>query len=278
MQVKIKKVLNNNAVIIIDDGEEKIAIGSGVGFNKRKNDVAIKNKIEKLFVLQENAKFEQLLERIPEEHYVVTEEIIKHAEAALQAELNNHIRVVLTDHISFAIERQREGIELKNKLLNEIKILYRKEFEIGLWAIQLIKDRLGVEMPVDEAGFVALHIHTTKVKGGDIHETVRFTAILADVIDFIKQLLGISFKENDISYDRLVTHLHFAIIRYKQGNLHTMDTDMFKMIQSKYPSSYRCALEVANELFHTHQIKLPEEELGYIALHIERLKKESDHS
>lgn len=271
--MKIKKILNNNAVIVMDDGKEKIAIGSGVGFNKMKNDVLSGNTVEKYFILAENVKFEQLLERIPEEHYIVTEKIIKHAEEMLQIELNDHLRIVLTDHISFAIERQKEGIVLKNKLMYEIKVLYRQEFEIGLWAIEHIKKTLGIEMPVDEAAFIALYIHTTKLKGGDIHQIVRQTTILNDMVETIKNLLGITFFENDIAYDRLVTHLHFAMIRSTQNNMHTMDQDMLEMIRSKYQFSFKCATKVADQLKATHHIELPIEELGYIALHIERLQK-----
>lgn len=257
----------------MDDGKEKIAIGSGVGFNKMKNDVLSGNTVEKYFVLAENVKFEQLLERIPEEHYIVTEEIIKYAEKILQIDLNDHLRIVLTDHLSFAIERQKEGIVLKNKLMYEIKVLYRQEFEIGLWAIEHINKKLGIVMPVDEAAFIALYIHTTKLKGGDIHQIVRQTTILNDMVETIKKQLGITFFEKDIAYDRLVTHLHFAMIRSTQSNMHTMDKDMLEMIQSKYPFSFTCATKVAEQLEATHKINLPIEELGYIALHIERLQK-----
>src|SRR5690625_899966 len=105
--MRIKKILNNNAVIVMDKEEEKIAIGPGVGFNKMKNDIVAEHMVEKFFVLAENRKFEQLLERIPEEHYFVTEEIIKYAEDVLKVELNDHIRIVLTDHISLDRKRTR---------------------------------------------------------------------------------------------------------------------------------------------------------------------------
>src|SRR5699024_1914972 len=136
--VKISKVLNNNAVIIKDQGQEKIdmgmsvsyekvkneivnqekigklivlnekekvqqkiAMGMGVGFEKGKNDIVNQEKIEKLFVLNENEKLQQLLERIPEEHLSLTEEIIRHAEMYLDVQLGDHILLALTDHISF---------------------------------------------------------------------------------------------------------------------------------------------------------------------------------
>lgn len=74
-----------------------------------------------------------------------------------------------------------------NKLLHEIKIFYRKEFEIGLWAIQHIKEKCQVEMPEDEAAFIALHIHTMKPQGGDLLDTVRQTTIIRETVQSIKK-------------------------------------------------------------------------------------------
>ncbi|MUK88558.1 PRD domain-containing protein [Ornithinibacillus sp. L9] len=271
--MRIKKILNNNAVIIFDDEQEKIAIGAGVAYNKRKNDIVNPDKIEKLFVLKENEKLQQLLLRIPEDHFILSEEIISYAEQQLHTKLNDHISLALTDHLSFAIERESQGIHLKNKLLQEIKILYKKEFEIGLWAIRHINEKLGIEMPVDEAAFIALHIHTMKIQGGDLHETVRQTAILRDMVDTIQDYLKISINEEDLSYERLITHLRFALTRAHHYEAHTMDEEMLNMIKHKFELSYRCAMEVRKELSSLHGIDLPEEELGYITLHIERLRK-----
>lgn len=139
--MKIKKILNNNAVVVTDNNVEKIAIGAGIAFQKKKNDIINPSKIEKLFVMKENERFQQLLLQIPEEHFALSEEIITYAEESLGSKLNDHIHIALTDHLSFAIERVRDGINLKNKLLHEIKILYKKEFDIGLWALRHIEKR-----------------------------------------------------------------------------------------------------------------------------------------
>jgi beta-glucoside operon transcriptional antiterminator len=261
-------------VIVKDDGEENIAIGAGVGFGKRKNDIINPNKIEKLFVLKENEKLQQLLLRIPEEHLALSEEIILYAEKLLGTNLNDHILLALTDHLSFAVEREKQGIHIKNKLLPEIKILYKKEFEIGLWAVQRIKEKTGIEMPIDEAAFIALHIHTMKIQGGDLHETVRQTSVVRDMVETIQNHLDIQFKVDDIAYERLITHLRFALSRAKDEEIHVMDEDMFMMIKQKYAVSYQCALKVGTTLAEKHGIEIPEKELGYITLHIERLRNQ----
>lgn len=272
--MKITKILNNNAVVIMEDNQEKIAIGAGVGFNKRKNDIVQRDKIEKLFILRENEKLQQLLMRIPEEQIILAEEIIDYAEGHLKTTLSEHVRIGLTDHISFAIERENEGIHLKNKLLQEIKILYREEFQVGLWALKHINEKLNISMPVDEAAFIALHIHTMKLQGGDLHETVRQTTIVREMVDLVKDFLNVDIEEDDIAYERLITHLRFALIRSKNHEAHTMDEEMFHMIKEKFSESFECALMIAKHLSDKHGIDLPEEELGYVSLHIERLRKQ----
>lgn len=272
--MKITQVLNNNAVVVIDDEQEKIAIGSGLGYNKGKNDIVNFLNIEKVFVLKENEKLQQLLLSIPEEHFTITEKIIAYAEKRLETKLEDQITLVLADHLSFSINRAEKDIYLKNRLLHEIKVLYKEEFEIGLWAIDYIQKQLKIRMPVDEAGFIALHIHTKKIKGGDLNETVRQTTILKDMVDTIQEVSGITLQRSDISFDRLITHLQFVITRTRRNELHTMDEEMLQMIQDKFSHSYHCAMKTGEAMKQMHGIYLPKEELGYIALHIERLSSQ----
>lgn len=259
--------------MVADKDKEKIAIGTGIAFNKRRNDIISPNNIEKLFVMKENEKLEQLLLQIPEEHFDISEEIITYAEEYLGVKLNEHIHIGLTDHLSFAIERVRDGIYLKNKLLQEIKILYKKEFEIGMWAIRHIEKRTNLKMYVDEAAYIALHIHTAKLQGGDMKQTLRQTAIISHMIQLIKEFLKIDIDEDELSYQRLMTHLRYAVSRISNNQFHSIDDDMLNMFMTKFPIAYNCAKKVALDLLQTYAIQLPEHELGYLTLHIERLRK-----
>lgn len=93
------------------------------------------------------------------------------------------------------------------------------------------------------------------------------------MVQSIKKHLTITIEEDDISYHRLITHLRFTLTRMNNYGVHTMDEEMLVMIKKKFPLSYICAVEVAKELVAQHEVELPEQELGYIALHIERLRK-----
>src|SRR5699024_3117402 len=87
----------------------------------------------------------------------ISADIISFAKSNLNLKLNQSIYVTLTDHINFAIERFEQGINLQNALLWEIKRFYPHEFDLGRYALELVKERIGVELPEDEAGFIALH-------------------------------------------------------------------------------------------------------------------------
>ncbi|OQP01153.1 PRD domain-containing protein [Geobacillus sp. 44B] len=275
MALRIHKILNNNAVVVLDDGKEKIVMGAGIGFQKRKNDIIPPAKIEKIFVMEEeNEKFQQLLRTLPEEHIEIAEEIISYAEGKLQAPLNNHIHIALTDHLSFAIERLKQGYRIQNKLLNEIKVLYKTEYEIGLWAKQLIQERLGIEIPDDEAAHIALHIHTAKMDAASMNKTLRQTTLIREMIDIIQAELDIPIDEDSISYQRLLTHLRFAINRIENGELlHSMDEEMLALIQTKYGKEFACAQKMAEHAKGEYGLEFPDVELAYIALHIQRLRK-----
>ncbi|WP_455662720.1 PRD domain-containing protein [Pradoshia sp.] len=271
--MKIKKILNNNAAIVIEDKQEKIVIGPGIAFNKGKNDLINRNKIDKLFVVKNDHHFEQqLLPQIPAEHMALTQEIIEYAEERLQVKLNPHIFIALADHLSFAIERYENGIHIKNKLLSEIKILYKKEFDLGIWAIHYVEEKTGIRMPIDEAAFIALHLHTASVPTGNLHVSLRQTSIINEIMHIIRDYFSISLEEDGLSYERLITHLRYTLHRIDEISERTMDDEMLIMVRNKFPSSYHCAKTIAEHLSRQHGIQLPAEEVGYITIHLERLQ------
>lgn len=62
-----------------------------------------------------------LLSDIPIEYVDCSDEIIRYAQTILGSKLHDSIYISLTDHIHFAIERYRQGIEIRNAILWEIK-------------------------------------------------------------------------------------------------------------------------------------------------------------
>ncbi|KGA95740.1 levansucrase [Alkalihalobacillus alcalophilus ATCC 27647 = CGMCC 1.3604] len=275
--MRIFRVLNNNAVVVLEGKKEKIVFGNGIAFQKKKNDIIPKEKIEKVFLLHEqsSAKFQQILATLPEEHIELAEKVISYAEGYLQEPLHDHIHIALTDHLSFALERIKQGLAIQNKLTNEIKFLYKKEFEIGLWAKEEIKKELDVVIPLDEVAHIALHLHTAKLGGHSMMESLEKATILRDFVEQVENILKINIEESSINYQRLITHLRFALNRIEiKKEFEPIDHDMLSLIKDKYEAAYGCAKAAVEFLEQEYGIRFPESEVAYISLHIQRLTNE----
>jgi beta-glucoside operon transcriptional antiterminator len=272
--MRIFRILNNNAIVAIDGPHEKIVMGKGIAFQKRPNDIIPKDKIEKIFVLHEKSseKFQQLLATLPEKHIEIAERIISYAEGYLQVPLNDHIHIALTDHLSFALERLEQGFPIQNKLTNEIKFLYKKEFDVGVWAKKEIKNEVGIDIPMDEVAHIALHVHTAKMDSPTMSESMQTATILRDFIEQIEVKTNVKIEESSINYQRLITHLRFALTRIEEGNqFEPIDKDILELIQVKYTRAYECSKSVAKYMQKEYDIVYPQSEIAYVALHIQRL-------
>ncbi|MDT8859854.1 PRD domain-containing protein [Alkalihalobacillus sp. MEB130] len=278
--MRINRVLNNNVVVVKEGEEEIIVMGSGIAFGKGKNDLISSDKIEKVFVMKdknEYEKFTQIIDQLPEAHIAIAEQIISHAEKALQTKLNEHVHIALTDHVSFAIERMKQGFQIKNKLLNEIRVLYAAEYAIGLWALDHIEENLSIRLPDDEAGHIALHIHTAKMNGTTMVQATNTTVLLNELIEKIEEMLHVKVEEESISYQRLVTHLNFALKRVAEGqSFDDLDKDMHDLVQKKHKVAYETATELGRYLAETHSYVLPPSELVYLTLHIQRIQQKKE--
>ena len=273
--MNIQKIINNNVISAVNDkNEEVVVMGRGIGFKAHAGDAIDETKIEKVFRIENETisrQFQEILENIPLEHMQLTEEIISKAKEVLKVKLNQSIYVTLTDHINFAIERVSQGIEPQNALLWEIKRFYPQEFQLGIYALELIQDRLDILLPEDEAGFIALHFVNAEY-GTDIRDAVKFPDQMQAIVDIVERDLGILLDESSLHYERFMTHIKFLIQRiYRKELLSSEDRELSLLMQRKYPREYQCSVKVAEYIMQATGSRLSEEEIMYLSVHIRRV-------
>jgi transcriptional regulator with AAA-type ATPase domain/transcriptional regulatory protein LevR len=126
---------------------------------------------------------------------------------------------ILCLHLSAAVERLRTGKPIINPHNESIKNNYRQEFKIALKIIRMLKFKLGLEFPEDEAGFIALYLNHffTKAQSGDSSNKVGLIIVahgevakalldIAQVIVGIKHGVAITmgFDEKvEVVFDRV---------------------------------------------------------------------------
>lgn len=271
----IEKMINNNIISAYEkSGAEVIVMGRGIGFKKKQGEVIPADQISKIFRIKSRTlaeQFKELLANMPLERVRISDEIISHAKDHLKLKLNQSIYVTLTDHINFAIERVSQGIEPQNALLWEIKRFYPQEFQLGIYALELIQDRLDILLPEDEAGFIALHFVNAEY-GTDIRDAVKFPDQMQAIVDIVERDLGILLDESSLHYERFMTHIKFLIQRiYRKELLSSEDRELSLLMQRKYPREYQCSLKVAEYIMQATGSRLSEEEIMYLSVHIRRV-------
>ena len=271
----IEKVINNNIISAYEkSGAEVIVMGRGIGFKKKQGEMVPADQISKIFRIKSRTlteQFKELLANMPLERVRISDEIISHAKDHLKLKLNQSIYVTLTDHINFAIERVSQGIEPQNALLWEIKRFYPQEFQLGIYALELIHDRLGILLPEDEAGFIALHFVNAEY-GTDIRDAVKFPDQMQAIVDIVERDLGILLDESSLHYERFMTHIKFLIQRiYRKELLSSEDRELSLLMQRKYPREYQCSVKVAEYIMQATGCRLSEEEIMYLSVHIRRV-------
>lgn len=275
--MKIQKIYNNNIASALNDaGEEVIISGRGIVFGKKKGDFVDNGKIDKIFeVKSENRNYvDELISEIPDEVMAVCQHILEKAEEKLDRKINTTVFLALTDHINFSIIRAKEGMEIKNPLLYEIKNLYRAEYQLGLESIEYIHDVLDVELPLDEAGFIAFHL-ANGAMNEDVGRLRDITKITQDMLNIVKYHFNLKFDEESIQYMRFITHLKFFAQRvtHKETLEGITDEEMFNLLKKKHRDTFKVIPKIDSYLVNNYGYALSTDEEMYLVLHIERLRR-----
>lgn len=275
--MKIKKVVNNNIVISDDSSDKEVVVmGRGIGFQKKIGEDIDESMIEKVYIDSDElsvSKLTQLLSEIPLEHIQVANEIISFAKVSLGQKLSDKIYLTLSDHINYAIERVNEGIPIKNELLWEIKRFYNHHYLIGREALSMIQNKLGVTLPEDEAGFIALHIVNAELDMDKVSQIAEMTEVIQNILNIIKYHFNIELDEYSLNYERLITHLKFFAQRlFTDVSLDGEDDSFIFMLKEKYKDEYECTLKVRDYILKEYGRDLQENELIYLTIHIRRVR------
>ena len=273
----VVKVINNNLVHSQDDhGNDCIVMGRGLGFGAHIHDLIDPSRIEKVYTLSDatqSTRFSQLIKDIPLKHLQVANMIIDYAISTLNTQLGDNFYFALVDHIDFALQRLEKGITLKNKLLYEIKLVYPKEFQVGMEALTIVKDHLGVELGEDEAGYIAIHLVEAQV-GVDKtdHYVQDAMTMIQGIMNIIKYHFSVDFDQNSLAYQRLLIHLRFFADRMLQNKPDTMtDLTLIDAMKTSFAKEYQCAIKIKTYIESNYAYRIGEEECVYLCVHIHRV-------
>jgi beta-glucoside operon transcriptional antiterminator len=273
--MKIHKVINNNVISVLsENGKEMVVMGRGLAFQKKPGDSVDEKLIEKVFKMENkdvSERFKTLLYEIPLEYMEISDEIIRYARDTLGKNLNESIYVSLTDHIHFAVQRHQKGMDIKNALLWEIKRLYRDEFLVGKESLNIIQQKVGILLPEDEAGFIALHVVNAELNE-EMPNIINITKVIQEILTIVKNQFSVEFDEESLNYYRFVTHLKFFAQRMFSKTYLTSDDDfLYNTVKEKYTNESDCTDKIKEFVAKKYEYELTNEEMLYFTIHIARV-------
>ncbi len=274
--MQVLKVINNNLVYSRDEEQRDcIVMGNGIGFKKKPGDWINGDKIEKIYKISDpvrTSQFTQLVKDIPLAHLQAANMVIDYAMSTLNKKLSENIYVSMIDHIDFALERLEKGIPLKNKILYEIKRFYPSEYRIGIEALNIIARELKVELPEDEAGYIAIHLVEAEVDSDNANYVQQSVVMIQAILNIIKYHYSLELDPSSLAYERLLVHLRYFADRVLNHQRFDDSSDKFiaRMLK-EFSEEYECTKKIRTYLQKQFDYEVNDEEMVYLAVHIHRV-------
>ena len=278
MGVNIKKgivikALNNNMVLIKEQGVEKILLAKGIGFNKKYGDILEDNlEVDKVFSIEDKKNQENLKEvynRVDGEFVAICEEALAEISEELGEELNETIHIGLIDHLAIAMKRLKNKEQINNPFIVEIETLYSVEFEMAKKIVNKLQDKYEIDFPEGEIGFITLHIHSAR-NGKMLSNSIKYSYLSNKIIIYIEEKFNSKIDKRSLDYARFLSHVRFTIERVLTDTV--LKNDLTEIIKKSYPISYEIAEGASKIIEETLDKKVCDDEVAYIAMHVERFR------
>lgn len=269
---RVTKALNHNAILAVKENSTKeyLLLGKGIGFGKKVTEYVKPEEDVRIYALKsdsERGNARELVRDMNPVYLEISNAILKKAEEEF-GKIDRSILFPMADHIAFAVERIKKGEQISNPLTQDIQVLFYKEYKIAQLAEELIKQEEGIDIDEDEIGYIALHVHSS-ICDENVSDAMQIAAAVRECIAMIEDETGSKIDVQTLSYNRLMNHVKYMAARGMTGE--ELKLDINEYIEKQFPNSFQIADAVCKHLSRALSIELPEVEVGYLAMHIERV-------
>lgn len=269
---RITKVLNHNTILAVrqEDNQEYMIMGKGIGFGKKVSERIETRPVDTIYSLQEtnergNAK--QMAKSISPICLEIANEVLNEAEKVF-GKIDRNILFPMADHIEYAIKRIQNHEQISNPLTDDIRVLFHMEYKVAKRVEPILWEQLQVQIEEDEIGYIALHIHSA-IENEKVSQAMMVASAVRECITAVEQATGRSIDVLSLSYNRLMNHVRYMVARAMNGE--HLKLNMNDYMEVKFPQAFQIAESVCRQVEKSLKCTLDEVEIGYLAMHIERV-------
>jgi transcriptional antiterminator len=269
---RVKKVLNHNAVLALGtvDNKEFLLIGKGIGFGRKVSEYMDVREEDTVYSLQqygERGSAESIVKAVSPVCFELANEVLGRAEKAF-GKIDRSILFSMADHLEYAIKRIRSSEQISNPLTEDIRVLFHQEYKVAECIGPLIKEALNIDIDEHEIGYIALHIHSA-IEDENVSQAMQVARAVRECITLVEQKTGKTIDAVSLAYNRLMNHVRYMVARALTGE--QLKLNMNDYIEVRFPESFQTAAVICETIGHSLHCKLEEVEIGYLAMHIERV-------
>ncbi|MDP9801653.1 transcriptional antiterminator [Arcanobacterium wilhelmae] len=266
---RVIRAFNNNVVLARVGDAEVVLAGKGIGFGKHPGDLIPSEAIQRQYV-EANAERIQTLKALALRHPALAESVANAVEKAAEGIAGVHpsVYVVLVDHLAFAIERYRDGMYVPNELLGEIQAGFPLEFAAAERVLADVSSKIGIDLPIDEAGYIALHLNAART-GASVKRSVAMANLLSKLVTAVAAHLGAEVSRPAIASElaRLISRVEAKKFRRNAAT---------EAIRSALPKEYAFAHTIIRKIPGTSVNDAVSGEAAFLAVAMHGWRMDAD--
>lgn len=245
-------------------------MGKGIGFGKKAGELLDAGPSETIYSLQKSTdrgNARELVNSIKPLYLEIANEVLSEARRTFH-DIDTNVLFPMADHIEYAVKRIQNHEEISNPLTDDIRILFHMEYKTAECIRRILWDRLHIEIGDDEIGYIALHIHSA-IQDEKVSQAMQMARAVRECISLVEQEIGRPIDILSLSYNRLMNHVRNMVARTLAGE--KLKLNMNDYMEVKFPQAFQTAKTICEQVGHSLRCPLNEVEIGYLAMHIERV-------
>lgn len=271
--MKIIKKINNNVAIGLDGRrKELIVFGKGIGFPKIPYELTDLSKVERTFYDIE-PQYYGLLQELPEDIIRVASKMVLRIKNQVAKNLNPNLVFILADHINFAVERARKGLDASLPYSYELEYEQPELTKLAAFFVKNIRKRYEVFLPKGEITSITMHIlNAMEGTSKKLEEKESSGMIIRKVTELIEEHFEIQIDKESFNYFRFKNHMKYFVDRKSRKEEFTdQNQELYDSMKKSYPETYECVLKINEYITNIFHEKCSSEEMLYFIIHVNRL-------
>lgn len=269
---RIAKTLNHNSFIGVEENsnQEYLVMGKGIAFGKKPGqrvEPAEDTHIYSLTKLTERGNARAIVQGVSPVSLELASAVLDQAEKEF-GKIDRSIVFPMADHLDFAIRRIQNGEQISNPLTDDIRVMFYKEYKVASCIQELLWGRLQIRIDEHEVGYLALHVHSA-IEEEKVSQAMEVARAVRESISLVEHITGYTIDVMSLSYNRMMNHIRYMVARAVHGEKLKVNINDYMSV--KFPDAFQAAKQICEEMEKRLMLPMEEIEIGYLAMHMERI-------